>query len=131
MLLVPKFLGLETSEMGNLTPRPTTPLRSMLSVMGRGSHRQTINCILYLVFSPRFSHPSWQVTVFDRKKTTKVLLPDNLDKLKDITTYLSGVLKRPVYADLPDKMFRNWFQKQLVEHINSRDINKVIVSYTG
>lgn len=79
----------------------------------------------------RFSHPSWQVTVFDRTKTTQVLLPDNLDKLKEITTYISGVLKRPVYADLPDKLFRVWYSKQLVEHIHSKDLNKVIVSYTG
>ena len=71
------------------------------------------------------------MTVFDRKKTTQVLLPDNLDKLKDISTHISGVLKRPVYADLPEKMFRTWFKKQLVEHISSRDVTKVIVSYTG
>ena len=83
------------------------------------------------IFLLRFSHPSWQVTVYDRKKTTNVLLPDSLDKLKDISTYISGVLKRPVYADLPEKQFRTYFKKQLVDHINSRDTTKVIISYTG
>lgn len=67
----------------------------------------------------------------DRKFTSKILLPDNLDKLKEITTYISGVLKRPVYADLPEKQFKEYYKKQLVDHIHSRDVNKVIVSYTG
>ena len=67
----------------------------------------------------------------DRKFASKILLPDNLDKLKEITTYISGVLKRPVYADLPEKQFKQYYKKQLVDHIHSRDINKVIVSYTG
>ena len=44
--------------------------------------------------------------MLDRDNTTQVLLPDNLDKLKDITTHISGVLKRPVYADIPEKLFR-------------------------
>ena len=83
----------------------------------------------YITF--RFSHPSWQVTVEDRKRSSKVLLPDNLDRLKEINTYISGVLKRPVYADIPDKQFKAYFQKQLVEHIQGKDINKVIISYTG
>jgi hypothetical protein len=69
--------------------------------------------------------------VHDRKFTSKILLPDNLDKLKEITTYISGVLKRPVYADLPEKQFKEYYKKQLVDHIHSRDVNKVIVSYTG
>jgi hypothetical protein len=69
--------------------------------------------------------------VHDRKFTSKILLPDNLDKLKEITTYISGVLKRPVYADLPEKQFKEYYKKQLVDHIHSRDDNKVIVSYTG
>ena len=69
--------------------------------------------------------------MLDRDNTTQVLLPDNLDKLKDITTHISGVLKRPVYADIPEKLFRAWYSKQLVEHIHSKDLNKVIVSYTG
>ena len=77
----------------------------------------------------RFSHPSWEVTVYDRKYETKVLLPDNL-KLKEITTYISGVLKRPVYADMPEKQFRKYFKQQLRAQIKTRDINKVI-SYTG
>ena len=58
----------------------------------------------YITF--RFSHPSWQVTVEDRKRRSKVLLPDNLDGLKEINTYISGVLKRPVYANIPDKQFK-------------------------
>lgn len=62
---------------------------------------------------------------------TQVLLPDNLDKLRDITTHISGVLKRPVYADLPEKLFRTWYNKHIVEFIQSRDVSKVIVSYTG
>ena len=79
----------------------------------------------------RFSHPSWQVTVNDRKFSTPVLLPESLDKLKEITTYISGVLKRPVYADLPEKQFRSYYKKLLVDHIKTRDVNKVIISYTG
>ena len=59
------------------------------------------------------------MTVFDRTRTTQVLLPDNLDKLKEITTYISGVLNRPVYTDLPDKLFRVSYSKQLVEHIGT------------
>ena len=78
----------------------------------------------------RFSLPSWEATVYDRKYETKVLLPDNL-KLKEITTYISGVLKRPVYADMPKKQFRKCFKQQLLAHIKTRDINKVIISYTG
>ena len=69
--------------------------------------------------------------MYDRKYTTNILLPDSLDKLKEITTYISGVLKRPVYADLPEKQFRDYYKKQLVDHITSRDITKVIISYTG
>ena len=69
--------------------------------------------------------------MFDRQQTTSILLPDNLDRLREITNYISGVLKRPVYADLPEKQFREYYKRQLVEHISSKDTNKVIVSYTG
>ena len=71
------------------------------------------------------------MTICDRKFQTDILLPDNLDKLKEISTYISGVLKRPVYADLPEKKFKEYYKKQLVEHINCKDVNKVIISYTG
>ena len=102
----------------------------MLFVMAKGMNISIyIMNLKILIF--RFSHPSWQVTVYDRKFTTNILLPDNLDKLKEITTHISGVLKRPVYADLPEKQFKEYFKAQLVEHIRSRDINKVIISYTG
>ena len=70
------------------------------------------------------------MTVYDRKYETKVLLPDNL-KLKEMTTYISGVLKRPVYADMPEKQFRKYFKQQLRDHIKMRDVNKIIISYTG
>ena len=79
----------------------------------------------------RFSYPSWQVTVEERKRKTQVLLPDTLDQLKEITTYISGVLKRAVFADIPEKLFKLYFKRKLVEHIRDKDINKVIVSYTG
>lgn len=54
-----------------------------------------------------------------------------MDKIKDINNYISGVLKRPVYADLPNNQFRTYYRKQLVDHIKTKDTNKVIVSYTG
>ena len=91
------------------------------------SSEAVVNKIIFF----RFNYPSWQVTVSDRKNLIQGLLPDNLDRLKDINNYISGVLKRPVYADLPDKQFIAYFRKQLKEHIHTRDITKVIVSYTG
>ena len=117
--------------MGSLCPVLTTHSRLRLSVMasGRKYIYRTLKLKSFLTFS--FSHPSWEVNVEDRKRSSKVLLPDNLDRLKEINTYISGVLKRPVYADIPDKQFKAYFQKQLVEHIQGKDINKVIISYTG
>ena len=71
----------------------------------KSNYSLKINCFCD---GKRFSHPSWQVTVYHRKTTTQILLPDNLDKLKEVNSYISGVLKKPVFTDLPDKKFRTW-----------------------
>ena len=113
-----------------MSPRLTILSQLMHSVMGRGMFKR-INTVVYIMVILRFSYPSWQVSVSDRKNLTQVLLPDNLDRLKDINNYISGVLKRPVYAELPDKQFIGYFRNLLKEHIHTYDITKVIVSYTG
>ena len=79
----------------------------------------------------RFSFPSWQLEVKDRKKVSFVLIPEYMEKNKEITNHISSVLKRSFFLSIPDKKFREYFRAQLIHHINTKDIKRLIISYTG
>ena len=79
----------------------------------------------------RFTYPSWQLEVHDREYRSMVLMPEGVDRLKTILTTLSEVLKRGFYSSIPDKKFIDYYQLQIIEHLTTKDINRVIVSYTG
>lgn len=79
----------------------------------------------------RFSFPSWQLEVRDRKKVSFVLVPEYMEKSKEITNHISSVLKRSFFLSIPDKKFREYFRAQLINHINTKDVKRLIISYTG
>ena len=98
-----KVFGYRDLKNGKFQPRSNYSFRIEAFCDGKRYRVKRVDHLVFLFSSHRFSHPSWLVTVFDREYTTSILLPDNLDRLREITTYISGVLKRPVYADLPEK----------------------------
>ena len=79
----------------------------------------------------RFSFPSWQLEVQDRKKTSFVLVPEYIERSKEVTNHISTVLKRSFFSTIPDKKFKDYFRTQLINHINTKDVKRLIVSYTG
>ena len=79
----------------------------------------------------RFSFPSWQMEVHDRKNISFVLVPDYMDKGKEITNHISSVIKRSLFSTIPDKKFKEYFRTQLMNHIKTKDVKRLIVSYTG
>ena len=79
----------------------------------------------------RFSFPSWQLLIHDRKQTSYVLVPEYIEKCKEFTNHISSVLKRSFFATIPDKQFKEYFRSQLINHINTKDVKRLIVSYTG
>ena len=79
----------------------------------------------------RFSFPSWQLEVQERTNSSLVLVPDYMEKGKEITTYISSIIKRSLFSTIPNKKFKDYFKAQLIHHIDTRDVKRLIVSYTG
>ena len=71
----------------------------------------------------RFCFPSWQIMVHDRKRTSHVLVPEYIEKCKDFTNHISSVLKRSFFATIADTKFKEYFRSQLINHINTKDVN--------
>ena len=69
--------------------------------------------------------------VHDRKNISFVLVPDYMDKGKEITNHISSVIKRSLFSTIPDKKFKEYFRTQLMNHIKTKDVKRLIVSYTG
>ena len=79
----------------------------------------------------RFSFPSWQLEVQERMNSSLVLVPDYMEKGKEITSYISSIIKRSLFSTIPNKKFKDYFKAQLIHHIDTRDVKRLIVSYTG
>ena len=79
----------------------------------------------------RFSFPSWQLEVHERGNTNLVLVPDYMEKGKEITSYISSIIKRSLFSTIPNNKFKEYFKAQLITHIATKDVKRLIVSYTG
>ena len=58
-------------------------------------------------------------------------MPENLDKNKDITSHISTVLKRSFYCTIAPKQFKEYYKSEIIHHIQTKDLQQMIVSYTG
>ena len=58
----------------------------------------------------RFSFPSWQLEVQERTNSSLVLVPDYMEKGKEITTYISSIIKRSLFSTIPNKKFKDYFK---------------------
>ena len=49
-----------------------------------------------------------------------------MEKGKEITSYISSIIKQSLFSTIPNKKFKDNFQAQLIHHIDTKDVKRLI-----